>query len=683
MFIRKRIGFTILLILSLAFLAKAGEYKFLYPDGRMEDAVKVGKKFKAVGEDEAIPIGNIVSALPSFGDTIQYDDGTVFFYMPNRLAGDTAVVWFTPPAACTLVAIQYLFFSGGSANGGVWDALSEYVPGGPEFFNGSGGGDSALGPAIVYPFPVTSAGPLTWTEVDLGNFGGPYDVDTSDFFAGFVWTADDLPQPVGDEAGSYVPARTQMWRDRPPGHPIGDGWYNIGTFLDMFIRAVIIVYGNPGPEIQHSKIPDTYSTLSRTVNATINDLPNNTVSSAWLYWRVNGGAWDSTAMTGTYPNYSGTLPGALVGDIVDYYIRACDEQPLCSVSPPSGQFLPFSYTILAGTPGACVLYVDEGDAAGEDVAYTTALTNALAGTFDVWNSVSSGVPDSSVINFGYNAIFWSSYSGADFGDAVTAGDIQTFLDGGGNLWLAGQDIPDFGLGYGYGLYTTNPGEFAYDYLRIADGNGDFVPGDTACEVLFGSIGDTITDPVVGGFNNWPWWFFSDNWRGTVNLLPGGIPIIYDLLSNISGHRVDSTYKVIFNYWHLSAISTTCDTLAAWDEGTATTLVRRALEWFGCPVTGVEEGGELPGIPSSYFLNQNSPNPVGNRTEIRFGLPNNSEVTLRVYDITGSLVRELQNGVMKAGEHAITWELSNVSSGVYFYRLIAGDFSATRKFVVLR
>jgi flagellar hook assembly protein FlgD len=62
--------------------------------------------------------------------------------------------------------------------------------------------------------------------------------------------------------------------------------------------------------------------------------------------------------------------------------------------------------------------------------------------------------------------------------------------------------------------------------------------------------------------------------------------------------------------------------------------------------------------------------------------------LKIYDITGSLVRELHDGEMDAGEHTLSWDLTNdhraaVTSGIYFYRLVAGDFSATRKMVVLK
>jgi hypothetical protein len=669
---RRLFSYTVLILVSSACLSSGREYKILYPSGKLVDGVNEGVSDRTTSSQLGAPAPYL--------DTLIYDDMSPYWYFIG-LAEDTAVVWFTCPSACSLFAVQYVFRSIlDTAYGGIWDALSEYVPGNPEFFDCAGGGDCGLGSTILYPFPVVS----DW--VDLTPFGGPFDLDTSDFFVGFVWTRDGDPEPYGDIRGDYTPARSQMWST------LLGGWTNLGQTSDLFIRALVIVYGNPPPEIQHSKLPDTYSTSPRSVDAFITDLPDSIISEAWVYYRINGGSWDSTGMTGLYPDYSGILPGAAVGDTVEYYIRACDDQPLCEVNPLTAPTLNYIYLIRAGTPGACVLYVDEGD--GELTEYTTALDNALSGSYDVWMADVYGDPDGSVINFGYNAIVWGSYSGFGFGRVVAAGDIQTYLDGGGNLWLAGQDIPDGGLGYGFGNYTTNPGEFASDYLRIMDGVGNFLPsGDTACENLFGATGDTITEPYDGGFNYWPWWYISDNFRGTVNLLSGGVPIIYDLLSNVSGHRVDSTFKVIFNYWQFGSISTTCDTLAIPDVAIQTNLMKRTLEWFGCAVTGVEEG-EIPIIPESHFLSQNSPNPVRRSTEFRFGLPNASDVSLKVYDITGSLVKELHSGEIKAGSHAIHWDLRNgegshVASGIYFYRLSARGldesslYTATRKMVVLK
>lgn len=160
-------------------------------------------------------------------DTLIYDDGLPFYYFPLGRAGDTALVWFTCPAACSLFGLQYFIYSDyGNARGGVWYAPN-YVPGGPEFFPNGG-----MGSSIVYPFPLDSAS-------DLTPYGGPFDLDTLDFFAGLVWTQNDLPLLMGDAQGNYVPARTQLWRGV---------WTNIGQITDLMIRAVVIVYGTVGIE---------------------------------------------------------------------------------------------------------------------------------------------------------------------------------------------------------------------------------------------------------------------------------------------------------------------------------------------------------------------------------------------------------------------------------------------------
>jgi hypothetical protein len=88
------------------------------------------------------------------------------------------------------------------------------------------------------------------------------------------------------------------------------------------------------------------------------------------------------------------------------------------------------------------------------------------------------------------------------------------------------------------------------------------------------------------------------------------------------------------------------------------------------------------------LEQNSPNPFNPETAIRFSLASKENVTLAVYDVSGRLVRMLTSGTQDVGTHSITWDGRNdagstVSSGVYFYRLDAGKFSATKKMVMLK
>jgi Outer membrane protein Omp28/Secretion system C-terminal sorting domain len=90
-----------------------------------------------------------------------------------------------------------------------------------------------------------------------------------------------------------------------------------------------------------------------------------------------------------------------------------------------------------------------------------------------------------------------------------------------------------------------------------------------------------------------------------------------------------------------------------------------------------------GIPSSFSLSQNYPNPFNPSTNFKFNLPNQSFVTLRVFDMLGREVALLANGRFDAGSYLVDWDASEFTSGVYFYTLNAGDYSETKKMMLIK
>lgn len=86
---------------------------------------------------------------------------------------------------------------------------------------------------------------------------------------------------------------------------------------------------------------------------------------------------------------------------------------------------------------------------------------------------------------------------------------------------------------------------------------------------------------------------------------------------------------------------------------------------------------------SYGLAQNYPNPFNPSTTISFSIPNESHVTLKIYDVLGREVATLVNGNFKAGGYTKTWNATSVSSGIYFYRLEAGNYSETKKLNLIK
>lgn len=98
--------------------------------------------------------------------------------------------------------------------------------------------------------------------------------------------------------------------------------------------------------------------------------------------------------------------------------------------------------------------------------------------------------------------------------------------------------------------------------------------------------------------------------------------------------------------------------------------------------------DADGLPDGFALEQNYPNPFNPQTSIKFTLPRQTFVTLDIYNVAGGLVRTLLSRDLSAGEHQINWDGRDsdggeMPSGIYFYRLRAGEFSASKKMLLLR
>jgi hypothetical protein len=100
-------------------------------------------------------------------------------------------------------------------------------------------------------------------------------------------------------------------------------------------------------------------------------------------------------------------------------------------------------------------------------------------------------------------------------------------------------------------------------------------------------------------------------------------------------------------------------------------------------TGMLTSSESQNIPSSYSLRQNYPNPFNPVTQIEFEVPVASEIRLEVFDVLGRSVRVLADGLYGAGAHSVSFDASDLPSGLYMYRLTSADYVQTRSMQLVK
>ena len=94
-------------------------------------------------------------------------------------------------------------------------------------------------------------------------------------------------------------------------------------------------------------------------------------------------------------------------------------------------------------------------------------------------------------------------------------------------------------------------------------------------------------------------------------------------------------------------------------------------------------GNSEGIPENFSLSQNYPNPFNPSTQIKFSIPVASFVTLEVYSALGGKVRTLVSTNMSPGVYSFGFNASDLSSGIYFYRIQANDYVEIKKMLLIK
>jgi hypothetical protein len=255
--------------------------------------------------------------------------------------------------------------------------------------------------------------------------------------------------------------------------------------------------------------------------------------------------------------------------------------------------------------------------------------------------------------------------------------IKTFLDFGGSLYLNGVNLAYQLADPASPYYSSETIDFFTNYLHatyvlkqhpatIALGiSGDPITDGLGMMTLVGGTGANTINHSAGRYVNQ----ISAEGMYNANILsfwqkPDEHPAIR-AFHGVSG-------KVVFTAFGFETI--------ALAERRAL-FAQRIINWLSIPVSVEEDQSGF--LPAFFDLKQNYPNPFNPETIIEFKVSSTSPISIKVYDLIGGEIAVLVNEVKQPGVYQVFFNGGNLASGVYFYKMIAGDFTSVKKMNLLK
>lgn len=326
-----------------------------------------------------------------------------------------------------------------------------------------------------------------------------------------------------------------------------------------------------------------------------------------------------------------------------------------------------------------------------------AMTHGRSPLFDFNTCTNETVIEGNVLLQNYHVVDWllgdESVTDTTFAPAEQA-LVMDYLRGGGKLFVSGSEIA-YDLD-GPSDPTQADRDFLHNFLKVryaGDNANDFnVKG--AAATLFQGL--TLRYGVVAEGSP-----YEEDWPDYVTAETGASVVLhYGSVDNpvyagvgFKGMFPSGTQQgaVVYCGFPFETITT---------KANRDTLMQRVYQYFDLLSDVKEEF--TSGTPHEFKLEQNYPNPFNPSTTIRFSLPSlsttqakgslpagqagvgvGSHVTLEVYDVLGREVATLVNEVKQPGTYIVQWQASDKASGVYYYKLTAGEYSSVKKMLLLR
>ena len=373
-----------------------------------------------------------------------------------------------------------------------------------------------------------------------------------------------------------------------------------------------------------------------------------------------------------YDNYSISTDGMAFDDIL---VESFDVPPVADFSgnPTSGPApLAVTFTDLStNNPTSWSWTFGDG---GSSAVQNPSHSYADPGTYTVTLTASNAFGSDGETKTGYITVTEPSQTTVITYDGFESG-MGSYTDGGGDMSR-----------YTYGTYAWE-GSCAADIQDNSGVASSFyhtlgynVSGFAEMEVDFYFIAismDTNEDFLLEYYN-------GSAWQTVVDLVVG-----VDFSNNTFYHAVITIDRASFNFPTNAKLRFRCDASSNTDD-----VYIDNIEWRGLATASSVPGGMilsagdtrgeiLAELPEEFSVAQNYPNPFNPVTSIDFTLPAPSHVVVSVYNILGQEVARLADGNFSAGEHSVQWDATYNASGVYFYRIDAGEFTTTRKMILLK
>jgi hypothetical protein len=328
----------------------------------------------------------------------------------------------------------------------------------------------------------------------------------------------------------------------------------------------------------------------------------------------------------------------------------------------SGQVSPrrIAYSVI--TSDTSILLVDDDGAYDYETEYFAPALDPLGASYAIWNRNTAALSGPLLANF--DAVIWQCGWAFPTVDADDRAALAEYLDGGGRLFITGQDI-----GWEMNDIGGEARTWYRNYLHanyINDDTNDFTlegfPGDP--------IGDGISLVIAGGDG-------ANNQDYPSDIDPLGVDasgvFYYDGQRNGAVKADTGVYRVVYLAFGYEAINNAADRAL---------VMERIMNWL-MPVVSAPDG-----VPRALELVGNVPNPFNPKTEIVFRLGSATDVELTVYDIAGHRIVGLVDGARPAGENRVAWDGRDtrgraMPAGTYFYRLEGAGLTESGKMVLVR